>query len=145
MVGIHDADDLIQTALLSALRHLDDFPDAHYSGFLAYLRQIVLNEVRSELRRLRCRGENVEFDDSIFVTVADPVIEHLLIHDRHKAYSHALQQLNPRQQKYVALRIESGMSFREISAKVGGSADNARMIVSRALRTLSKHLATVAA
>jgi RNA polymerase sigma factor (sigma-70 family) len=112
--------------------------------FLAYLHQIMLNEVRSDLRKQRRRGEAVECDDSIS-TDGDPVVEQMLGHERERAYAGAMRRLNPRQQEHIALRIEFGMSFREIATRVGGSTDGARMTVTRALRAMTAHLAAAAA
>jgi RNA polymerase sigma-70 factor (ECF subfamily) len=142
--GINDADDLVQIVLMRALNRLADFETRGANCFLAYLHQIMLNEVRSDLRRQRRRGEAVECDDTI-ATDGDPVVEQMLGHERELAYAGALRRLNPRQQEHIALRIEFGMSFREIATRVGGSADGARMTVTRGMRAMSEHLASAAA
>jgi len=142
--GINDADDLVQIVLMRALNRLADFETRGANCFLAYLHQIMLNEVRSDLRKQRRRGEAVECDDSI-ATDGDPVVEQMLGHERERAYAGALRSLNPRQQEHIALRIEFGMSFREIANRVGGSTDGARMTVARGLRTMTEHLASAAA
>lgn len=138
--GIHDADDLVQIALLRALRHLDEFEVRGSGSFLAYLRQIVLNEARREWRRQRQRGEAVEIDESVCID-QDPVIDALISQQRNLSYTRALRHLNHRQRAHLALRVEHGMTFDEISRQIGGSADGARMIVARAMRTMSIHLA----
>jgi RNA polymerase sigma factor (sigma-70 family) len=141
--GINDADDLVQIVLMRALNRLTDFESRGANSFLAYLHQILLNEVRNDLRKQRRRGETVDCDDMIS-TDGDPVVEQLLGHERERAYAGALRKLNPRQQEHVALRIEFGMSFREIATRVGGSADGARMTVTRGLRAMTEHLASAA-
>jgi RNA polymerase sigma-70 factor (ECF subfamily) len=138
--GINDADDLVQIVLMRALNRLADFETRGANSFLAYLHQIMLNEVRNDLRKQRRRGETVECDDTI-ATDGDPVVEQMLGHERERAYTGALRKLNPRQQEHVALRIELGMSFREIAIRVGGSADGARMTVMRGLRNMAQCLA----
>ena len=138
--GIHDADDLVQNAFLRALNRLDEFEVRGNGSFLAYLRQIVLNEARREWRRQRTRGETVEIDEG-FSDGGDPVIEALLGDERERTYAGALRRLNPRQRTHLSLRVEHGMSFGEIAGATGSSVDGARMIVARALRTLSSRLA----
>jgi len=138
--GIHDADDLVQNAFLRALNRLDEFEVRGTGSFLAYLRQILLNEARREWRRQRCRGETVEIDEG-FSEGGDPVIEAVLGDERERAYVSAMRKLNPRQRTHLSLRVEHGMSFGEIAGATGGSVDGARMIVARALRTLSSRLA----
>jgi len=142
--GINDADDLVQIALLRALNRLDDFEIRSDAGFLGYLRQILLNEVRGELRRQRRRGETVELDDALALE-GDPVIEQAQQLERECAFAHALRGLNPRQQRHVTLRVQFGMSFDEIAACAGGNADSARMIVTRAVRAMTQHIAAAAA
>jgi len=142
-IGVNDADDLVQTVLLRALNRLDDFEPRGDACFLAYLRQILLNEVRGELRRQRRRGETVEVDDS-FALEGDPVVEDALRSEREHAYATALRQLNPRQQQHLTLRLHDGLSFGEIARQVGGSADGARMMVARAMRVISDYIAVAA-
>ena len=138
--GINDADDLVQIVLMRALNRLADFETRGANCFLAYLHQIMLNEVRSDLRKQRRRGETVECDDSI-ATDGDPVVEQMLGHERECAYAGAMRRLNPRQREHIAMRIEYGMSFREIANRVGGSTDGARMTVTRGLRNMAQCLA----
>ena len=142
--GINDADDLVQIVLMRALNRLPDLEARGADSFLAYLHQILRNEIRSDLRKQRRRGEAVEIDDTI-ATDDDPVVAQVLGDEREQAYTCALRKLNPRQQEHIALRVELGMSFREIAARVGGSADGARMTVTRGLRAMTEHLAAVAA
>lgn len=137
---MHDADDLVQTALLRALRRIDAFEARGDGSFLAYLRQIVFNEVRRQNQRQRQRGEAVAIDESLH-EACDPVLDAMLEHERSHCYARALRQLNRRQRMHLALRVEHGMSFEEIAREVGGSADGARMIVTRALRAMSTRLA----
>jgi RNA polymerase sigma-70 factor (ECF subfamily) len=137
---VSDADDLVQSALLRALQRLDGFEVRGSASLLAYLRQILLNELRGELRRERRRGEQVEYIDNVD-SAGDPVLEHALLHERERAYAFALQRLNRCQRQHLALRLEHGMSFGEIAAHVGGSEDGARMRVSRALRAMTRQLA----
>jgi len=138
--GIHDADDLVQIALLRALRRLNDFEVRGDGSFLAYLRQILLNEVRREWRRLQRRGETIAIDEALSDN-GDPVVEALLEHERERAYAAALARLNGRQRTHVAMRIERGMTFNEIARETGGSADGARMTVTRALHAMTAQLA----
>jgi RNA polymerase sigma factor (sigma-70 family) len=141
--GAHDADDLVQAALLRALRGIDAFDMRGEAALLGWLRRILLNEVRDELRRRRSRGEAVAIDPNLAAD-GDPVGA-VLAHERARAYTSALRALNARQRRHVRLRVEHGMSFGEIAAATGGSEDGARMIVARAMRVLSEHLSSLAA
>jgi RNA polymerase sigma factor (sigma-70 family) len=139
--GLNDADDLVQIAMLRTLSRLGEFEVRSDAGFVCYLRQILINEVRAELRRHRRRGEAVEIDENL-AAEDDPVVEQMLAHERERAFRRALQHLDRRQREHVALRMESGMSFGEIAQRFGGNADSARMIVARAMRVLTRRVAT---
>jgi RNA polymerase sigma factor (sigma-70 family) len=141
--GAVDADDLVQAALLRALRRIDAFEMRGEAALLGWLRRILLNEVRDELRRRHSRGEVVAIDANLAAD-GDPVGA-VLAHERARAYASALRALNARQRRCVRLRVEHGMSFGEIAAATGGSEDGARMIVVRALRSLERQLAPLAA
>lgn len=139
----YDADDLVQTVLLRALRGSNAFEMRGEAALLGWLRRILLNELQGELRRSRCRGEIVAIDENLAAD-GDPVGA-ALAHERERAYASALRALNARQRRHVRLRVEHGMSFGEIAAATGGSEDGARMIVTRALRSLERQLAPLAA
>ena len=131
--SFNDADDLVQIAMLRTLSRLREFQVRSDVGFAAYLRQILLNEVRAELRRHRRSGETVEIDENL-AAEGDPVVEQALAHERERAFRCALQRLDRRQREHVTLRMEAGLSFGEIAQHVGGNADSARMIVARVAR-----------
>src|SRR5215471_10859388 len=53
--GGEETDDLVQNSLVRALNKLGVFESRHEGAFFAYLRQIVLNEIRDRVRRFRRR------------------------------------------------------------------------------------------
>jgi RNA polymerase sigma-70 factor (ECF subfamily) len=142
--GINDADDLVQIALVRALNRFGEFEIRGDGSFLAYLRQILFNEVQAELRRQRRRGESVEFDESQ-MSCGDLVLEHVLGRERECTYLAALGRLNSCQRRHLALRIEGGLSFGEIAARTGSSENGARMRVARAIRAITHHVVVMAA
>ena len=134
-----DTEDLVQTTLMRALRHLDAFKASGSGAFLAYLRQILLNEVRHEIRAQRRHGgAHVPLEDVELVDEARSAVELLANDQRIRAYETALATLERRQQELVVLRIEFGLSYAEIALEVGGNADAVRMTVSRALQRMAK-------
>jgi len=135
----NDTEDLVQTTLMRALRHLDGFQSSGSGAFLAYLRQILLNEVRHEIRSQRRHGgAHMQVDDIEIVDEGRSAIEQLVSAERLEAYERALSTLSRRQQELVLLRIEFGMSWKEIALELGGSADAVRMAVSRALQQMAQ-------
>src|SRR6266550_9252610 len=53
--GLLDTDDLAQEVLFQAVSRLDTFEPRHEGAFQGYVRQILLNRVRDEIRRVRVR------------------------------------------------------------------------------------------
>lgn len=134
-----DTEDLVQTTLMRALRHLDAFKASGSGAFLAYLRQILLNEVRHEIRSQRRHGgAHLAVEDVEIIDEGRSAIELLAGEQRLRAYENALAKLNRRQQELVVLRIEFGLSWQEIALEIGGSVDAVRMTVTRALQRMAE-------
>jgi len=139
---INDTEDLVQISLLRALERLQEFEERGSGSFLAYLRQILLNQVRVELRGRRRHGEKVDLEALEFAQMhAASAVETLVGAERLRAYEEALAKLDRRLQELVVLRIEFGFSFQQIAAEVGGTPDAIRMSLSRALRGMAETFA----
>ncbi len=133
-----ETDDLVQVTLLRAFNHLEGFEPRGQGAFLAYLRQILLNAVRDEIRRAARRPERQELDEGL----ADPgpsALETALGRERLAQYEAALAALPAEQQEAVIMRIELGFTHQEIADALGKpSANAARMVVARALVVLAE-------
>lgn len=137
---LSDTDDLVQVTLLRALNHLDGFDARHTGSFLAYLRQILVNQVRDELRRQQRRPAGTELDTELPDLETPPLVEQMLGHERLRAYESALAKLPRRQQELIMMRMEFGMSYPEIAAEVDSTPDAVRVMVARAIVLLSQEL-----
>lgn len=133
-----DTEDLVQTTLLRALKHLDEFQSSGSGAFLAYLRQILLNEVRREIRNLQRHGTQVPVDSIDLRSDGLSSVEMMVNQERLQAYEKALASLAKRQQELVLLRIEFGMSYLEIAQEVGGTPDAVRMSIARSLQRMAE-------
>ena len=138
--GLAETDDLVQVTLLRALRHVPTFEARREGAFLAYLRTILMNSVREELRRSRSlarRHERAEVPRE----PAPSELERLIGRERLEAYERGLMSLNEEQREAVLLRIEFGLSHQEIAEALSKPSPNAaRMTVARALQALAEHL-----
>lgn len=134
---LHETEDLVQLALMRALRQIDHFECEGPGSFLAYLRQILLNQVRDEVRRLMRRPESSELDTEMADSDLPSPVEQIVGQERLRAYEAALASLPKRQQGLVVMRLEFGMSYPEISAEVGSTPDAVRVMVARALVQLA--------
>ena len=59
--------DMVQASLMKALEHVDHFEAIREGAFLAYLRQILLNQIRMEIRRVSRRQKHGTEDAGIEV------------------------------------------------------------------------------
>jgi RNA polymerase sigma-70 factor (ECF subfamily) len=138
--SLADTDDLAQTVLMRALASLDRFEPRREGAFVAYLRRILLNAVRDEVRR----SARERVDDVAPERLAHPepsALELAIGRDALEAYEAALAALPEEAREAVVLRIEFGYSYPEIAAALERpSADAARMTVTRALVRLAETL-----
>ena len=137
---ISDTDDLVQVTLMRALRNLDAFESNGSGSFLAYLRQILLNEIRAELRKHQRHGAKVDIDSTPLADDGESVVEHLVGHERLRAYERALGALEKHQQELIVMRLEFGMSYQEIAAETASTPDGVRMAVARALKAMTQSI-----
>ena len=133
-------DDLVQDSLLRALARLEGFEPRHPGAFLAYLRQILLNQVRDEIRRARRRPGMEPIGEDVQEMAPSP-LEQAIGRERLAAYEKALAQLPDWQQEAVVLRIEMGFTHEQVAEAIGSpSANAARMLVTRALVRLAAEM-----
>jgi RNA polymerase sigma factor, sigma-70 family len=131
-----DTEDLVQNALTRSLverRGIEARP-----GVRAYLRMIILNEIRDRVSAALVAKRIV-----LPPRPPDPSpLEELLGRERLERFDAALARLSPEDRTAVVCRIEMGMPYKEIADELGRpSADAARMAVARALVRLSRELA----
>jgi RNA polymerase sigma-70 factor (ECF subfamily) len=136
--GLADTDDLVQVTLTRTLGRLRDLEPRQEGSFLAYLRRILLNAVREEIRRSSRRGAHEELSPELADDRAS-VVDEVLGREKMRAYEEALARLPEEQQEAVILRLEFGYSHAQVAEALGKrSADAARMTVVRALVQLAK-------
>jgi RNA polymerase sigma factor (sigma-70 family) len=130
--------DLVQMTLLRALNRIEHFEARGEGAFLGYLRQILLNVVRDEIRRSSARGPHVDLNE----TLASPyssIVEQVIGLEQMERYQRALERLTQEQQQAVILRVEFGYTYAQISeALAKPSSDAARMMVVRAVAELAE-------
>ena len=133
---LSDTDDLVQVTLVRALNHIGTFEPRREGAFLAYLRRILLNSLRDEVRRVNRRPTRTELTDDL----ADPaLVVDAVGSDTMIAYEAALSTLSERQQEAVILRVEFGYSYAEIAEATQSASPNAaRMMISRSLARLAE-------
>jgi RNA polymerase sigma-70 factor (ECF subfamily) len=135
--GMLDTDDLVQVTLEKALKRVDSFEPRAEGSFLAYLRQILVNQIRDEIRRADARPPQVALDDDLPARDRSPV-EQAIGAETVEAYERALAALPDEQQAAIMLRIELGFTYQEVAEAIGKpTANAARMMITRALVQLA--------
>jgi RNA polymerase sigma-70 factor (ECF subfamily) len=132
--------DLVQLTFMRALARLDSFEPRGEGAFLGYLRQILLNAIRDEARRVAARQRPAPLHEGL----ADPgptALEEALGRDTLRRYEAGLARLTEAQREAVVLKVEMGYTNAEIAQAIGKpSVDAVRMLLARALVDLAEHM-----
>ena len=135
---LSETDDIVQVSLLRALNRLEEFDSQRPGAFVAYLRTILMNVVREEIRRTARTGQAWQPAESL----ADPgqsLVDRVIGQQTMERYEDALATLTEAQRQAVVLRIEFDMTYPEIAAELeADSADAVRMLVARGVATLAE-------
>jgi len=134
---LSETSDLVQVALLRAFQNLASFDVQGPGAFFGYLRQIMSNLLRDELRRVGRRPAMAELDDNLAEPNVSPV-ENTITLETIGAYERALQNMAPDQRDLITMRVEMGLDLSEIAVLTQSPSPNAaRMRVARALADLA--------
>jgi RNA polymerase sigma-70 factor (ECF subfamily) len=111
----HDAEDLVQTAYLRALKFAGGFHGGNVRGWLL---AIVRNACFTWLERKRTRGPATSFDEELHGVGSDTnnPEEQLLREDRARMVRNAVEELPLDLREVVVLRELEGLSYKEIAA-----------------------------
>ena len=136
-----DTDDLVQVSMLRAFTNLDRFEASRPGALLAYLRTILLNSIRDELRKSQRKPLGSTLEQSQFADPNVGVLEQAIGRETLERYEQALSQLTEKQRNAVILRLEFEMTYPEIAAELEvESSDSVRMLVVRGLAELVRHM-----
>ena len=133
-----DTDDLVQTTLVRALNGVQHFEPRREGAFLAYLRTILLNQLRTAVQRVDAGPSLQSLPEGLEGARPSP-LEEAIGAEAMESYEAALASLTEDQRQAVVLRIEMGLAFQQVAeATESPSADAARMLVARGLARLSE-------
>ena len=135
-----DTSDLVQDAVINALRNLDTLEIRTEGTLQAYLRRAVNNRIIDLYRRAGRRPARQEMPEDAASPAASP-LELAIGAEAVESYERALATLSAADQEAIVLRVELGLDFEEIAEQLGKpSADAARMAVSRAIARLANEM-----
>jgi len=137
--------DIVQDALVSMLNHLDRFESRHPGALLAFLRQVVTNRIRDEIRRVVRRPVATELDTQQLDPSPLP-LDIAIQREGMEHYQAALRRLRPCDREAIIARLEQHHSYETVALILGKpNANAARVALTRALAKLAVELAVITA
>jgi RNA polymerase sigma-70 factor, ECF subfamily len=112
---LSETQDLVQDALIKALRNLGQFKPDGPGALHKYLRLAVSNRIRDEIRRVSRRPVPVDLLDNLADGSESPM-DQAIGKQAIEAYRTALAQLREDDRELVIARLEHGFSYAELAA-----------------------------
>jgi RNA polymerase sigma factor (sigma-70 family) len=135
-----DTHDLVQETLIQAFKKVDGFEIRGDGAFQAWLRTILLNRIRQEIRRASRRPVPDELDSNLEDDHTTP-LEAAVGAEATERYEQALARLKTADREIIIARVELGQTNDEIAQAFGKPSVNAaRMAVERALLRLAREM-----
>jgi RNA polymerase sigma-70 factor (ECF subfamily) len=147
------ASDLVQETFIEAQRDLSQFHGNDEDELLAWLRQLLLNNLRDFRRRYRgARKRDAGREVSLESAGGQRGFERLSISDsaspsekatqseEAEIVKRALERLSDDHRRVLLLRYQEGLSFEEIGARLDRSANAARKLWLRAIDDMEREL-----
>jgi RNA polymerase sigma factor (sigma-70 family) len=135
-----DPDDFVQRTFIRALRRYHAFDVRESATFQHYLRRILINLIRDELRAVARQPERTDLVDFAATTLPDP-LDLLLGREAHRRYREAMCALPVRTRAAVAARLERGASYQSIATLTAApNAGAARALVARGVTRLTAEM-----
>ena len=135
-----DTGDLVQDAMINALRNLNTLEIRSEGTLQLYLRRAVNNRIVDLYRRRARRPVREEMPEDAVAHTPSP-LDLAVGGETVEWYERALATLNDEQQALIFLSVELGHSAKEIAAQLDKpSADAARMAVNRAVEALAAEM-----
>jgi RNA polymerase sigma-70 factor (ECF subfamily) len=135
-----DTVDLVQETMLGLFRNIDRFDPRGEGALQAYLRQGLINRVRSQLRNAAVRPSSEPVSPQLIDDITSP-LEAAIGRQSLEAYESALSRLPADARTAVVSRVELGLSYAEIASALEiPTANAARMFVARALVRLAREM-----
>ena len=132
-----DIEELVQDTFVRAFQAIDSFRGE--SSFRTWLITVERRLILDRRRRDRRRPVETELLDDSAITEAGPLDE-LLARERGVAVRQALGALTPTQREVFLLRVNQGLSYREIAAMAGTTEGAARVHYHNAVRSIRERI-----
>ena len=137
--------DIVQNVLVKAQQNLDDFRGDSRDALLSWLRKILLNEVAIARRHYHAKLRDVQRETSrnSKVDLQDrkrSPASSVMWAEEVDVVRAALGQLSADHRTVVYLRMWQQLSFEQVGERMGRSAEAAKKLFQRAIRSLEREL-----
>jgi RNA polymerase sigma-70 factor (ECF subfamily) len=137
---MNDTADIVQDAIINALRNLGGIEIRTDGALQAYLRQSVNNRIIDQYRRHGRRPPREEIPEDAVAAGPSP-LEDAIGAEALEHYERALASLREEDREAIVLRVELGLEYDELAIQLGKpSAAAARMAVTRAIARLAAEM-----
>lgn len=147
--------DVVQQTLLEAFRDFDKFHGNDEDQLLAWLRQILVNNManferhyfgtakRELAREVPLDVTLAQDDEAVFAGTIDLSPERqAIVGEEERRLLDAIEELPPAMRQVIVLHHQQGLSFAEVGVRLERSAEAARKLWVRAVKTLQTRLGT---
>ena len=132
-----DIDEIVQDTFVRAFASIDGFRGE--SALRTWLFTIARRLVLDRRRAARRRGEQVEVQEGDVATEYD-ALDGVVADETHARLRQAMAALTPTQREVFVLRVNEGMSYREIAETVDTTEGAARVHYHNAMRAIKEFL-----
>jgi RNA polymerase sigma-70 factor (ECF subfamily) len=138
--GMLETSDVVQDAVISAMRHLEAFESRHHGALLAYLREAVMNRIRDVIRQQQRRPASTALPDDL-KDEATSALERVIGAENMARYETALMRLRASDREAIIGRLEMQYSYQELAVALDKpTPDAARVAVTRAMKRLAEEM-----
>lgn len=135
-----DTGDIVQDAVINALRHINTLEIRSEGALQAYLRRAVNNRIIDLFRRAGRRPARAELPEDAPALGTSP-LEAAIGAEAMANYERALSLLSDDDRQAIVLRVELGLDYEQMASQMGKpSAAAARMAVTRAIARLGDEM-----
>jgi RNA polymerase sigma-70 factor, ECF subfamily len=142
--GMLETADLVQEAVISAMRRLEAFEPRHQGALQAYLRKAVINGICDVARHQRHLRDRTDLPDQLVDERTSP-LEEAIGQENLARYESAMQRLQPADREAIIGRLELQHSYDELAVVLNKpTPEAARMAVTRAMKRLAEEISRAA-
>jgi RNA polymerase sigma-70 factor (ECF subfamily) len=135
-----DTNDLVQDAVIKAMRRLEVFESRHQGALLGYLRTSVMNQIFDLADQHARRGDPVELPEHLADEETSP-LDRAIGTENLRRYEAALARLEAADREAIVARLEMQHTYEEVAVILNKpSAAAARMAVTRAMKRLADEI-----